>query len=311
MERKTERRGLGRGLSALMADINVLPSQSGNTVENGQGRQVEVIPVEYLHPNPNQPRRHFTDADLQDLAASIREKGILQPLIVRAIADRMGHFEIVAGERRWRASQIAQLHEVPVLIRVLDDTEVLEVAIIENIQRADLNPIEEAMAFRQLMERFGHTQERLAEALSKSRSYIANLLRLLNLPSDVQDLVVSEKISAGHARALITATDPSSLAHQVISKGLSVRETEDLARNASGRPLSKKASLVGRRGGNAGEVDADTLALQRDLSANLGMGVTIQHEPMSEHGVLAICYNTLDELDFLCQALSLAKRDMV
>lgn len=311
MERKTERRGLGRGLSALMADINVLPSQSGGMPETGQGRQVDVVPVEYLHPNPNQPRRQFSDAELQDLAASIREKGVLQPLIVRPVAERSGHFEIVAGERRWRASQIAQIHEVPVLVRVLDDTEVLEVAIIENIQRADLNPIEEAMAFRQLMERFGHTQERLADALSKSRSYIANLLRLLNLPADVQDLVVEEKISAGHARALITAPDPSALALQVTSKGLSVRETEELVRDVSGRSVSKKGGSAGGRNAKSREVDADTLALQRDLSANLGMGVTIQHEAMSERGVLTIRYSTLDDLDFLCQALSLAKRDMV
>ena len=311
MERKTERRGLGRGLSALMADINVLPSQSGGMPETGQGRQVDVVPVEYLHPNPNQPRRQFSDAELQDLAASIREKGVLQPLIVRPVAERAGHFEIVAGERRWRASQIAQLHEVPVLVRVLDDTEVLEVAIIENIQRADLNPIEEAMAFRQLMERFGHTQERLADALSKSRSYIANLLRLLTLPADVQDLVVEEKISAGHARALITAPDPSALALQVTSKGLSVRETEELVRDVSGRSVSKKGGSAGGRNAKSREVDADTLALQRDLSANLGMGVSIQHEAMSERGVLTIRYNTLDDLDFLCQALSLAKRDMV
>lgn len=309
MERKTERRGLGRGLSALMADINVLPNQAGTASEAVSGRQVEVIPIEQLHPNPNQPRRQFTDADLQDLAASIREKGVLQPLIARPMADRSGHYEIVAGERRWRASQIAQIHEVPVLVRSLDDTEVLEVAIIENIQRADLNPIEEAMAFRQLMERFGHTQERLAEALSKSRSYIANLLRLLNLPSGVQDLVVGGQISAGHARALITADDPQALAQQVVAKGLSVRETEELARSASGKAAPKRGGAAGRSG--VGEIDADTLALQRDLSANLGMGVTIQHEPMSERGLLTVRYNTLDDLDFLCQALSLAKRDMV
>lgn len=309
MERKAERRGLGRGLSALMADINVTPAQPGLSAEVGNGRQIDLIPVERLHPNPDQPRRQFSDAELQDLAASIREKGVLQPLIARPIADRLGHFEIVAGERRWRASQIAQIHEIPVLVRALDDTEVLEVAIIENIQRADLNAIEEAMAFKQLMERFGHTQERLAAALSKSRSYIANLLRLLNLPAGVQDLVVSGQLSAGHARALITATDPQALAQHVVSKGLSVRETEQLARAASGKP-SQKNSPSAKRQPN-GEIDADTLALQRDLSANLGMGVTIQHEPMSEHGLLTIRYNTLDDLDFLCQALSLAKRDMI
>lgn len=308
MERKTERRGLGRGLSALMADINVAPGQTVIAQEGGSGRQVEVVPIEQLHPNPNQPRRQFTDGDLQDLAASIREKGVLQPLIVRPVAERPGHYEIVAGERRWRASQIAQRHEVPVLIRSFDDTEVLEVAIIENIQRADLNAIEEAMAFRQLMERFGHTQERLAEALSKSRSYIANLLRLLNLPSGVQDLVVGGQISAGHARALITASDPQALAQQVVAKGLSVRETEELARSASGKTSARREPSGSGR--EKTEVDADTLALQRDLSANLGMGVSIQHEPMSERGVLSVRYNSLDDLDFLCQALSLAKRDL-
>lgn len=309
MERKPERRGLGRGLSALMADINVSPVQEDAAGGVASGRQVEVVPVERLHPNPNQPRRHFTDADIQDLAASIRVKGVLQPLIVRPIADRVGHFEIVAGERRWRASQIAQVHAVPVLIRQFDDTEVLEVAIIENIQRADLNAIEEAMAFRQLMERFGHTQERLAEALSKSRSYIANLLRLLSLPDGVQDLVVGGQLSAGHARALITSPDPQKLARQVVEKGLSVRETEELARSVSGKPSPNRTG--GKSGRPDAAVDADTLALQRDLSANLGMGVSIQHEAMSERGLLTIRYNTLDDLDFLCQVLSIAKRDIM
>ena len=308
MDRKTERRGLGRGLSALMADINLGPSASSDDVAPGQGRRPETVPVERLHANPNQPRRQFTDADLQDLAASIRAKGVLQPLIVRAIAERPGHFEIVAGERRWRAAQMAQMHELPVLLREFDDTEVLEVAIIENIQRADLNAIEEAMAFRQLMDKFGHTQERLAEALSKSRSYIANLLRLLNLPDAVQEMVVEGKLSAGHARALITAPDPVALARQVASKGLSVRETEDLARSANGREGPRKGPGAGR---SDREQDADTLALQRDLSANLGMGVSIHHEAGGERGILSIRYNTLDDLDFLCQALSVAKRDMI
>lgn len=308
MDRKTERRGLGRGLSALMADINLGPSAGTDDAAPSQGRRPETVPVERLHANPNQPRRQFTDADLQDLAASIRTKGVLQPLIVRAIAAQPGHFEIVAGERRWRAAQMAQMHELPVLVREFDDAEVLEVAIIENIQRADLNAIEEAMAFRQLMDKFGHTQERLAEALSKSRSYIANLLRLLNLPDAVQEMVVEGKLSAGHARALITAPDPVALARQVASKGLSVRETEDLARSANGREGPRKGPGSGR---TDREQDADTLALQRDLSANLGMGVSIHHEAGGERGILSIRYNTLDDLDFLCQALSVAKRDMI
>ena len=306
MERKTDRRGLGRGLSALMADINIDARGDVEPVSASSQRRTDMMAVERLHANPNQPRRQFTDSDLADLAASVRAKGVLQPLIVRPAKDNPGHFEIVAGERRWRAAQMAQIHDVPILVRDFDDTEVLEVAIIENIQRADLNPIEEALAFRQLMDKFGHTQEKLAEALSKSRSYIANLLRLLNLPEPVQAFVVDGTLSAGHARALITAQDPVALARQVVSKGLSVRDTEALARAASGRPEPRPQS-----GGGKGRMsqDADTLALQRDLSANLAMTVTIHHEAGSERGNLTIRYNSLDDLDFLCQVLSLAQRD--
>ena len=313
-ERKPEqRRGLGRGLSALMADINLTPT-APEVVEQSVAparRRPDMLPIEKLHRNPNQPRRQFSDDQLGDLAASIRAKGVLQPLIVRPIADRAGHYEIVAGERRWRASQMAQLHELPVLIRDFDDFEVLEVAIIENIQRADLNPIEEALAFRQLMERFGHTQERLAEALSKSRSYIANLLRLLNLPEDVQAHVVEGKLSAGHARALITSKDPVGLAEKVIAGALSVRATEDLVRDEAGKPTpTGGARGAASKPSREAEQDADTKALQNDLSANLGMSVRINHEPGSETGTLTIRYATLEDLDFLCNALSLARRDL-
>ncbi|MFZ0098448.1 MAG: ParB/RepB/Spo0J family partition protein [Gemmobacter sp.] len=301
MERKPAR-GLGRGLSALMADINIAPGQveaSGPTA-----RRPDMLPVDQIRPNPDQPRRSFVEEDLADLAESIKAKGILQPLIVRPSQGQAG-YEIVAGERRWRAAQLAKIHEVPVLIRDLSDTEVLEIAIIENIQRADLNPIEEAQAFRQLMDRFGHTQEKLADALSKSRSYIANLLRLLNLPEDVRGHVISGKLSAGHARALITTSDPSKLAREVIDRGLSVRETENLVKRASSpisppRPTGERQSVA---------KDADTIALERDLIANLGMQVSILHEPGGERGEIRIRYNTLDDLDFLCQALSLARRD--
>lgn len=301
MEKKFERRGLGRGLSALMADITVsAPAENAPT-----SRRADMVPIERLAPNPDQPRRSFSDDALQELAASIRQKGVLQPLIVRPKGDR---FEIVAGERRWRAAQIAQLHELPVLIRDFDDTEVLEVAIIENIQRSDLNAIEEAFAFRQLMDRFGHTQERLAVALSKSRSHIANLLRLLNLPEDVQTMVKDGKISAGHARALITAPNASELARQVAIRGLSVRETEELVRKV---PTDRQGATGGRgRGQGAAEKDADTRALEGDLSANLKMAVSIQHEPGSNRGVLAIRYNTLEELDLLCRVLSSIPRDI-
>lgn len=304
MERKPAR-GLGRGLSALMADINVNPLPSDPV--SGAGRRPEVLPVEKIRPNPNQPRRTFVEGDLTDLAASIRSKGVLQPLIVRP-TDGGAVYEIVAGERRWRAAQMANLHELPVLIRDFDDIEVLEVAIIENIQRSDLNAIEEALGYRQLMDRFGHTQEKLAEALSKSRSYIANLLRLLALPDDVQGLVVSGKLTPGHARALITSPDASKLAMQVVARGLSVRETEDLVKKPSGGGTG--AGRTGNGAGRGGK-DTDTLALEADLAANLHMAVSIQHEAGGERGTLSIRYNTLEDLDFLCQALSVARRDML
>jgi ParB family chromosome partitioning protein len=298
-EKKTERRGLGRGLSALMADVAVEPDHQS---PDRPRRPDLLVPVEKLIPNPNQPRRDFQPEALQELAASIRTRGVIQPLIVRDLND--GRYEIVAGERRWRAAQLAQVHELPVIIRDFTDAEVIEVAIIENIQRADLNAIEEALAFRQLMDRFGHTQEKLAEALSKSRSHIANLLRLLHLPDDVQGLVREGKITAGHARALITAPNASELARQVLTRNLSVRETEALAREP-GKKGTGKAS--GPRGKS--EKDADTRALENDLSANLNMRVTIDHAGVDDGGTLTIRYRSLDDLDLLCRVLSTIPRD--
>lgn len=302
MEKKTERRALGRGLSALMADVNLDPSRTSPTQP---ARRLDVlVPVEKIVPNPDQPRRDFDPEALQDLANSLKQKGVIQPLIVRTIpgTDR---YEIVAGERRWRAAQIAKLHELPVVIRDFNDTEVLEIAIIENIQRADLNAIEEALAYRQLMNRFGHTQEKIAEALSRSRSHIANLLRLLALPEDVQGYVKNGALSAGHARALITTPNPSVLARQVVERSLSVRETEALARKAA-QPEAKPAPRAGRQD----HKDADTRALEADLSANLGMLVRIDHGSAGDGGKVTISYRTLDDLDLLCRALSLIPRDM-
>jgi ParB family transcriptional regulator, chromosome partitioning protein len=289
-DRKPERRGLGRGLSALMADINT----DGPAARRAEGR----LPVEALVPNPQQPRRDFPIEAMEELAASVRQRGVLQPLIVRP-TEAEGRYEIVAGERRWRAAQLAGLHDVPVVIRDFDDTEVLEVAIIENIQRADLNSIEEASSYRALMERFGHTQEKLAEALSKSRSHIANLLRLLSLPEDVQNHVREGRLTSGHARALISSPDPVALARQVISRNLSVRETEALTRKVD----TKKGPA--EQGRPAREKDADTRALEGDLSASLGMQVSIDHQPGSESGSLTVRYSTLDDLDELCRILSL------
>ncbi|MCV2872549.1 ParB/RepB/Spo0J family partition protein [Defluviimonas sp. WL0050] len=291
-DRKSERRGLGRGLSALMADVNL---DEPTSRDPDRPRRADTrLPVEKLEPNPDQPRRDFSTEALEELAASIRAKGVIQPLIVRINPRKSNSYEIVAGERRWRAAQIAQLHDVPVLIRDFSDTEVLEVAIIENIQRADLNAVEEAMAYRQLMDRFGHTQEKLAEGLSKSRSHIANLLRLLTLPGEVQTWLREGKLTAGHARALVTTEDPTALARQVIAKGLSVRETERLAK----APVKKPAARAARP-----EKDADTRVLEQDLSAHLKMRVVIDHKGL-DGGQLVITYKTLDQLDELCQVLS-------
>lgn len=289
---KNDKRGLGRGLSALMADVHLAgPEQMAAT------RRAEMhLPVDKLEPNPQQPRLDFKKEELESLADSIRQKGVIQPLIVRRKAGR-DVYEIVAGERRWRAAQLAQLHEVPVVVRDLTDSEVLEVAIIENIQRADLNAIEEALGFRQLMTRFGHTQEKLAEALSKSRSHVANLLRLLSLPDDVQDMVRDGALSAGHARALIGHPRAVEFAAQIVAKGLSVRETERLVKADSAAKAAKPS-------GPAPEKDADTRALEADLSANLRLPVKIDHGSDGESGQITIRYKSLDDLDMLCQMLS-------
>lgn len=288
-EPKSEKRGLGRGLSALMADVELIPSDRPLPRQN--------LPVEQLTPNPDQPRRHFSSEALQELAESLQKRGMLQPLIVRPHPSDKGLYQIVAGERRWRAAQMAQLHEVPVIISNLSDSETLEVAIVENIQRADLNAIEEAASYRQLMDRFGHTQERLAEALNKSRSHIANLLRLLNLPEQVQTWLKEGKLTAGHARALITAPNAVDLARKVIEKNLSVRETEELARKqAQAIPAKEKRA-------KSAEKDADTRALEGDLTAQLKMKVQINHKD-NDGGQLVISYRDLEQLDRLCQVLS-------
>lgn len=290
---RDRKRGLGRGLSALMADVN----ETETVAQKGPSAADQLIPIEQISPNPDQPRKQFVQDDLDDLAASIKEKGVLQPLIVRQTGEQK--FEIVAGERRWRAAQMAQLHALPVIVREFSDIEVLEVAIIENIQRADLNAAEEAVGYRQLMDKFGHTQEKMAEALGKSRSHIANLLRLLNLPEPVLALLRNGQLSSGHARALIPAQDPEKLAQQVIKGGLSVRATETLVKNEQSGSTDKKQSA----GTLSSEKDADTKALEGDLAANLGMKVSLSHKPGQENGQLSIQYKSLDELDELCRLL--------
>lgn len=297
MVKKRERTGLGRGLSALMADIDI-PATGAAAVDPGDysARGLRRVAIDRITPNPEQPRRQFAETALAELAASIREKGVIQPLIVRPDPANPQDFQIVAGERRWRAAQQAQLHEIPVIVRDFDETEVLEVAIIENVQRADLNPMEEALGYRQLIDRFGHTQERVAQALGKSRSHIANMMRLLALPEDIQSFVRGGQLSAGHARALLTAPDQLLLARQAVANGWSVREVEERAKATRPGRTSKPKARVGDK-------DADTVALERDLTAALGMSVRIDHQPSGE-GRVSIRYKDLEALDDIIRLLS-------
>lgn len=300
-DKKQNRSGLGRGLSALMADV----AQAASVRTGEEERHGSTLPIEQISPNPNQPRRDFGAEAMLELTESIRAKGVVQPLIVRP-ASEANRYEIVAGERRWRAAQAAGLHRVPVLVRDYNDQEVLEIAIIENIQRADLNPVEEALAYQQLMERFGHTQERLAASLSRSRSHIANTLRLLSLPEEVLSMLRSGRLTAGHARAVISAPDPARLALEAVRKGLSVREVERLAR--------KIGTPTGRGGASSRkftEKDADTRAIEADLSANLRMQVRIDHDGVNGGGKISISYRSFDELDLLCDVLSKIPRDVM
>ena len=293
VERKSISRGLGRGLSSLMGDLNNEPLTSN---ENSESQTIEkLVPVEKIYPNPNQPRKSFQEEKLIELANSIKTKGIVQPLIVRKKKGTKESFEIVAGERRWRAAQRAQIHELPVIIKEFTDIEVLEIAIIENVQRADLNPIEEALGYKNLMENFDHTQDGLSKEIGKSRSHIANLLRLLNLPSPVQELLISGQLTAGHARALVTCDNPLAIAKQIISLGLSVRDAERLAKNVSEKKVSNKAKTK--------EKPADTVLLEADLSAALKMKVSINHEEGKEKGLISITYKSLDELDRISEVI--------
>ncbi|WP_156680580.1 ParB/RepB/Spo0J family partition protein [Sphingomonas profundi] len=287
--------GLGRGLAALLGETAREQSVDG---ANARAAGVQVLPVAAIRPHPGQPRRHFDEDALDDLAASIAARGLIQPIVVRPLAEG---WQIVAGERRWRAAQRARLHEVPVIVREFSDAETLEVALVENIQREDLNAIEEAEAYKRLAEEYGHTQEALGRLVNKSRSHIANLLRLLELPEPVRGSVATGELSMGHARALITAKDPESLAREVTRRGLSVRDTEQLARAAkpgdTTRASRKSEAGVADPSGNA-----DIAALERQLGDMLGLKVRIAHG--EEGGAVTLAYSTLDQLDMICQRLS-------
>ncbi len=259
---------------------------------------VRMAPIESLKPNPEQPRKIFNNDDLAELSASIRDKGVLQPILVRSQPGQDGVWQIVAGERRWRAAQLARLAEVPIVVREMDDVEVFEVAIIENVQRADLNPLEEADAYRMLMERFGRTQDAVAGVVGKSRSHVANTLRLLQLPEEVLWFVRNDKMSAGHARALITAPNPAALAQKIVDEGLNVRQAEALARRAADGPKPGKARA---NAPTSGEGAADVAALEQDLADALGLKVQLADR--GGKGEITIRYGSLEQLDDLCRRL--------
>lgn len=280
--------GLGRGLSALLGEAAQEQPVASTAVRPG----VTIISVARLAPHPDQPRRHFDEDALGELAASIASRGVIQPIVVRPFGR---DFQIVAGERRWRAAQRANLHEVPVIVRDFDDAETLEIALIENIQREELNAIEEAQAYRRLIDDFGHSQEALGRLVHKSRSHVANLLRLLDLPAPVRGMVADGRISMGHARAIATASDPAVLAEQIAEKGMSVRQAEALARKDRGGSEKPRAVPVAAE-------DADSRALERHLSDLLGLKVTLAS--VGAGGTLTIAYSSLDQLDMVCQRLS-------
>jgi ParB family transcriptional regulator, chromosome partitioning protein len=283
-----KRRGLGRGLSALLGE------ETGDDPRaEGQHSPPRTVPIEYLRPSRFQPRRHIEEGDLRELADSIADKGVLQPILVRRDPEQTDRFEIIAGERRWRASQLARLHEVPVIVREFSDREALEVALIENLQRQDLSPLEEAEGYRRLMDDYAHTQEDLAKVVGKSRSHVANMMRLLALPEPVKHMVDEGLLSAGHARALLAAAEPEVLARRVVARGLNVRQTEQLVSSMRGD------SDKGRR---AAVKDADTLALERDLGSALGLTVEIRFS--GSRGSLVLHYTSLDQLDDILHRLS-------
>ena len=291
MIKRKDRKGLGRGLSALMADIDQSPKEIPSKTS---GISSNMLPIEKIIANPDQPRQDFNKEDLEDLAKSIASRGIIQPIIVRISKENNELYQIVAGERRWRAAQRAQLHEVPVVVRDFTDEELLEVAIIENVQRSNLNPVEEALGYQALIDNFNYTQEQVASGLGKSRSYIANLLRLLNLPEKVQKYVRKGVLSAGHARTLVGNKQALALANIMIEENMSVREAEIYVKQRLNRKNINKHS---------NNKDSDTRALEADLSANTKMKVTIDHKGTPGSGKITISYKNLDELDQICSML--------
>jgi ParB family chromosome partitioning protein len=290
MNDDVSKRRLGRGLAALIGEMDQpTPVEAERAVSADR-----MIPIEFVGRNPRNPRRFFDDAELHELASSIRQHGIVQPIVVRTIGrDR---YEIIAGERRWRAAQLAGLVEIPVIIRDVDDKTALEIAIVENVQRADLNPLEEALGYEQLIAEYGYTQNDLGEIIGKSRSHVANSLRLLKLPEPVRDLLAAGSLSAGHARALVSTSDPAALAKTIVAKGMSVRDAEKLAQNDIKAQSEPQGAATRRE-----QKDSDTLALERTLSDALGLYVSINHK--ANGGQIRISYKSLEQLEEICRLL--------
>tara|TARA_Y100000591_G_scaffold131885_1_gene113045 strand:+ start:156 stop:1019 length:864 start_codon:yes stop_codon:yes gene_type:complete len=279
-----QKKGLGRGLSSLMGDVEIPIKENNNKLTDTK------IPISKLRANPLQPRRLFNKDSINELAASIKSKGLVQPILVRPSEKNPGDYEIIAGERRWRAAQIAQLHEMPAVIKNLNDVESLEIAIIENVQRSDLTVIEEATGYKKLIESYGHTQEELSEIVGKSRSHVANIMRLLTLPQSIQDMITEGKISAGHARAIMNSAFPEKLAEKIVNENLSVREAESIVKQ--GKNQIKKVRLK----------DPDTMDLENSISQKLGLNVEINHKG-NKGGHIKIEYKNLDQLELVTNKL--------
>jgi ParB family chromosome partitioning protein len=300
------RRGLGRGLSALLGESDPAPVRlnPGAPAAPADGGDPREAPIELLRRNPDQPRRTFGEVELEELAASVREKGVLQPILVRPAPGSEGEWQIVAGERRWRAAQRAGLHTVPIVVRRdFTEIDVMEVAIVENVQRADLDALEEALGYKNLIDRFGHTQDAVAQVVGKSRSYVANAIRLTTLPPVVQAHISAGRLTGGHARALVGAAEPERLADQIVNRGLSVRQTEELVRNQdAGKAARSRTAAPSSAGRGGGPKDADLRALEGDLTALLGLEVEIDDHKGA--GELRIKYRSLDQLDLVLDRLS-------
>lgn len=300
-----KRAALGRGLGALLGESKreeplVRPAfgsgqSAGNELREGA---IAMLPVAEIEPDPQQPRRHFAEEALDELAKSIAARGVIQPVIVRPLTA--GHYRLVAGERRWRAAQRARLHEIPAIVRKLDEQEVRALALIENLQREDLNPVEEARAYQRLSELDGMTQAEIATLVDKSRSHVANIMRLLALPEEVLGLVESGTLSMGHARALVAVPDASALAREIAAKGLSVRDAERMAKRASRGDAAPRKPRTARSPSD----DADIAAVQAHLEEFLGLKVTISADADPSSGTVSIRYKTLDQLDLVCQRLT-------